>query len=229
MSLLLLSPFRSTPSKVKSGSAERKMKNGATWMSHGTRMTALAEIAVARVGAARRSLLHVGKRVGHVLDVVGVQLVGRRTDVARRLRQRVRHREVEPVGHAPAHAEDQPVVAALAVADRGAERLRVRPDVQIREAAEAGRRVAIVVAEADVEVASVDVHVVDGQRGRGASAGAPSRCWPAACMAAPASARRPVRRAVSGSGPPRSGSRWSRSDRRRGRACRPPSGCRWCC
>ena len=80
---------------------------------------------------------------------------------------RVRHREVETVGQAPAHAEDQAVVAAFAVADRGAERLRIRPDGQIREAAEAGGRVAIVVAEADVQVATVDVDVVDGQRGRG--------------------------------------------------------------
>ena len=86
---------------------------------------------------------------------------------ARRLRQRVRHREVETVGQAPAHAEDQAVVAAFAVADRGAERLRIRPDGQIREAAEAGGRVAIVVAEADVQVATVDVDVVDSQRGRG--------------------------------------------------------------
>ena len=74
--------------------------------------------------------------------------------------------EVEPVAHAAPHAEDQAVVGALTVADRGAERLRVRAHIEIRQAAQAGRRIAIVVAEADVEIAPVDVDVVRGDRRR---------------------------------------------------------------
>ena len=75
------------------------------------------------------------------------------------------------------------------------------------EASQTRGRIEVVVTEAHVQVAPVDVDVVDGERRRPARAGAPSRCSSAACRAAASAARRPGRKAAAASAPPRSAPR----------------------
>ena len=141
---------------------ERRDTEPALDLEHGAQADA-----VPCIGVRRRPVLdRIVERIVGIDDVRGVQLVDRRANRALRPRQRVGCREVDAFREPAARAEDQRIVGALPIADRGtvARSVRVERRADRRRDASRVRQAArrpLVQTLADVEIASERIDEVD--------------------------------------------------------------------